>query len=214
MENNVCKINLNDGSQGTGFFCKIPYNNIFLPVLITCNHVIDKQILEKEKNISISINNKNREIELENRIKYTNKDYDITIIEIKNENEINDYLEIDDLTIEISNAPKSIYIIQYEGKEEEVSVSFGILKNKDKINDYTFEHFCSTNKGSSGSPILNIRNNKIIGIHKEALKNNNYNRGTYLNYPIQEYINKYIYKYNKININNKKENCNIKYDNL
>ena len=29
MKNNVCKINLKDGNKGTGFFCKIPFNNIF-----------------------------------------------------------------------------------------------------------------------------------------------------------------------------------------
>ena len=80
--------------------------------------------------------------------------------------------------------------MQYKGEEEEVSVKYGILKNRDEKDNYTFEHLCSTKKGASGSPILNIKNNKIIGIHKEAYKNN-YNRGTFLNYPIQEYINKY-----------------------
>ena len=47
-------------------------------------------------------------------------------------------------------------------------------------------------KGSSGSPILNINNNKIIGIHKEGTKQ--YNKGTFLNYPIKEFI--------KLNTNN------------
>ena len=144
MKNNICQINLKDGSQGTWFFCKIPYKNTFLTVLITNNHVIDEKILEKEKNILISINNKNKEIKLENRKVYTNKDYDITIIEIKNKDGINNYLEIDDNILEnisnISYIKKSIYIIQYEGKEEEASVSYGILKNIDESNNYTFEH--------------------------------------------------------------------------
>ena len=34
-----------------------------------------------------------------NRIKYTNKEYDITIIELKKEDEINDFLELDELII-------------------------------------------------------------------------------------------------------------------
>ena len=178
--------------------------------MITNNHVIDEKILEKEKNILISINKKNKEIKLENRKVYTNKDYDTTIIEIKNKDGIDNYLEVDDNILEnisnISYIKKSIYIIQYEGKEEEASVSYGILKNIDESNNYTFEHLCSTEKGSSGSPILNIKNNKIIGIHKEAYKNN-YNRGTFLNYPIQEYINNYLIeefneKYNVIVDNN------------
>ena len=201
MKNYVCKINLKDGSKGTGFFCKIPFNNTFLTVLITNNHVIDENILEKEKKISISINGKDELIELENRKTYTNKVYDTTIIEIKNK----DGIEIDDkILANISNDPyikKSIYIIQYEGNEEEVSVSYGILKNIDKSNNYTFHHLCSTEKGSSGSPILNIKNNKIIGIHKEAYKNNS-NRGTFLNYPIQEFINNILIEefMNKYNI--------------
>ena len=95
MEKKIFKICLNDGSKGTGFFCKIPFiNNKELKVLITNNHVIN---LEMGK-ITISINNNKeiREIDLNNRIKYTNKEYDITIIEIKEEDEIKDYLEIDE----------------------------------------------------------------------------------------------------------------------
>ena len=46
--------------------------------------------------------------------------------------------------------------------------------------------------GSSGSPILNLKNNKLIGIHKQGALN--YNIATFLNGPIKEFIN--------ININN------------
>jgi len=51
---------------------------------------------------------------------------------------------------------------------------------------HNFNHKCSTEGGSSGSPILNI-NNKLIGIHKESHQNN-CNIGTLLNYPIKEFI--------------------------
>ena len=34
-------------------------------------------------------------------------------------------------------------------------------------------HYCSTENGSSSSPILNISNNKIIGIHKKVQKQGN-----------------------------------------
>jgi len=60
---NIFKICWNDGSKGTGFFCKKPYiNNKELKVLITNNHIIN---LEMEK-ITISINNDKeiKEIEL------------------------------------------------------------------------------------------------------------------------------------------------------
>ena len=64
---------------------------------------------------------------------------------------------------------------------------------------------------SSGSPILNIKNNKLIGIHKES-KNKNYNKGLFLNYPIKEYIQLYNNKggNNKLEEFNKKYNLNIK----
>ena len=62
---------------------------------------------------------------------------------------------------------------------------------------------------SSGSPILNIKNNKIIGIHKAGNSNNAYNKGLFLNEPIKEFIelnsNKYLIK--KFN---KRYNVNIK----
>ena len=65
-------------------------------------------------------------------------------------------------------------------------------------------HKCSTDNGSSGSPILNLENNKLIGIHSKGT-NYNYNMGTLLKLPIQDFINKKLnqnIEKNKININN------------
>ena len=45
----------------------------------------------------------------------------------------------------------------------EASVSYGIIEKKE--NEYEFRHLCSTKAGSSGAPILNLKTNKIIGIH-------------------------------------------------
>ena len=47
MKKSICKILLGK-KKGTGFFCKIPFGNNLLPVLITNNHIIDEIIL-KEK---------------------------------------------------------------------------------------------------------------------------------------------------------------------
>ena len=200
MEKNICKIKIGN-EQGTGFFCKIPFPdmNNMLSVLITNNHVINEKILNiKDYNIEIDIKIENniKKLNLNNRIKYTNKEYDITIIEIK-KNEINNYLELDDNIINdiINNnnynkeyIDETIYIIQYP--ENKLSVSYGIL---DKIlldKNYNFNHKYSTKGGSSGSPILNINNNKIIGIHKEGNYNNS-NKGLFLNFPIKEFIKLY-----------------------
>ena len=198
MERNICKINIGK-IQGTGFFVKISFPNKenMLPVLMTNNHVINDDILNQE-NVKLKLDIEKEEdlkeiILNKNRMKYTNKEYDITIIEIKPEDNINNYLELDENIINdlVNNINKNkgyinktIYIIQYP--EGELSVSYGILDKIYEDKKYNFNHKCSTRGGSSGSPILNI-NNKIIGIHKEG-NNKQYNKGTFLNYPIKEFI--------------------------
>jgi len=86
MENCICEIYPKEGKIGTGFFCKIPINNILLPVLITNNHVLNKNDIDNNKIIKLTIDNKVKSIEIDNsRKKYTNSDenIDLTIIEIK-----------------------------------------------------------------------------------------------------------------------------------
>ena len=132
MERNICKINIGE-EQGTGFFCKIPFpnQNKMLPVFITNNHVINKDTLNKEKiKLDIKEAETMKEIKLNNRMKYTNEEYDITIIEIKTEDNINHYLELDDIILndiisdenynkEYKN--ETIYIIQYPENKLKIS---------------------------------------------------------------------------------------------
>ena len=214
MKNFICKIRIGN-KRGTGFFCKIPFpdkNNI-IPVFITNNHVINK--LNDEISIYIEGESQERKI-------FTNSDrmiymsdennYDISIIEIKEEDNIKNYLELDEKIInDILNKnnnnkndkyiDENIYIIQYpEGK---LSVSYGILQGLYENKKYDFQHSCSTRLGSSGSPVLNINNNKIIGIHKKGATK--FNKGTFISEPIKEFIKKYGKKNkddNNKNINN------------
>ena len=54
-----------------------------------------------------------KKINLNNRMKYTNKEYDITIIELKEKDNIKNYLELDDNIINDLNEEyidKTIYI--------------------------------------------------------------------------------------------------------
>ena len=46
-------------------------------------------------------------------------------------------------------------------------VSYGLLSYMKNGN---LKHYCSTEDGSSGSPILSLDSNKVIGIHKGCLK--------------------------------------------
>ena len=182
-----------------------------LPVLITNNHIINEEILNKNnENITLYMQEMGKKnIDLNNRITYTNKEYDITIVEILKKDEINDYLKLDeDIITDIINKKienkndkfidKTMYILQYP--ESNLSVSYGILENICEDKNFNFRHKCSTRNGSSGSPILNINNNKIIGIHKRS-KISKYNIGTFLNYPIKDFINKNINKDIKKEIN-------------
>ena len=207
MKKCICKININSEKGGTGFFCYIPSHD--KKVIITNNHIIDEDTLKKNNKLEVKLYDDQKiEIELNDKKMYTNIEYDTTIIEIKKEEEkkITDYIDyiyLDENIYkdkEIIN--KSIYILQYPrcftGSLEQIaSVSYGIIKDKDKYNIY---HLCSTNHGSSGSPILDLLNNKVIGIHIAGPKDNkNPNLGVDLNYPIKEFLN----SKNLI----KKENC-------
>ena len=80
----ICKIKCNDGSHGTGFFCNILDNWNTLKVLITNNHVLEKEDILIGKKIKFSINNDEIDYEIEidkSRKIYTSDKYDITIIE-------------------------------------------------------------------------------------------------------------------------------------
>ena len=99
MENCICKIYKNNGAKGTGFFCEIPYNNKLLKVLITNNHIINQDIINKGSTINLTFKNDKikKQIQLNNNRKYyTNEFLDTIIIQIIEDDDINYYLELDD----------------------------------------------------------------------------------------------------------------------
>ena len=51
----ICKICGKEGGVGTGFFCKIEYENELVPVLITNYHVIDDKFVESNDDLKIYI---------------------------------------------------------------------------------------------------------------------------------------------------------------
>ena len=61
MKISICKIKKEKEKDifGTGFFCKIPFPDQFtlLPVLITCNHVLDINDISIGNKINFSLNN-------------------------------------------------------------------------------------------------------------------------------------------------------------
>ena len=186
MKNCVCKIH-NGQKKGTGFFAKLSFKNQLIKVLITNNHVLGENEILPGNTISISLNNKKsiRNIKIDSeRKRYTNKNYDTTIIELNEKDNINNYLTFDKQILERINSEKveisvntnkgfnnlyekeSIYILNYF---EEIRVSYGLLNS---INGYQIKHKCSTTEGASGSPILSLESNEVIGIHNKGSNNN------------------------------------------
>ena len=86
MENNLYIIQKSDGQEGIGFFTKInlPFIKQSIQVLITHNDFIDDSIIQQNnQKIKVIQNKKLKEIKLDNRIIYSNKEYNITFIEVK-----------------------------------------------------------------------------------------------------------------------------------
>ena len=209
MKYSICKIE-NKNGKGTGFFCKILNNKL----LITNNHVINKEIINDNNLIKVKLNDNKIKKDIKIKNYYMSIEYDTTIIEISDSDENINYLEIDDDILDDENIyNENIYIIQYPkyGNEQKGAVSYGILNELE--NKYNITYYCSTDHGSSGSPILKLSNKKIIGIHKEAVSKYNYNRGTLLKYPINEYLKKFNkFKNNKIKLELKIEKDDINKD--
>ena len=211
----VCKIVKDNEQTGTGFLCKIPFPDEFnlLPVLITCYHVLGEEDIKEGKKINITFNNdeinKTIIIDKERKI-YTSirNEFDTTIIQIKENDKLNmkDFLDIDELlfkndNLDIYNERKDIYLIHYPNGFK-IKISFGTIKDL-SLDKYEIDHLCSTEMGSSGCPIFNLSNFKIMGIHKGDHKKFNWKVGTALRGPI-DYFNKII----NLNANLKNENNN------
>ena len=202
---NICKIHYRKSMENTeltatGFFCSIPngsngWNS--LKVLITNNHVLNKNDISIDKIVKFSLNNEKNfyEIKIDKfRKVYTDKTYDITIIELKEQDKLENisFFDIDNRIFredfkELLLNEKIILLHYPQGIE--MKYSDGNLIN---INDdnFTIRHSCDSIYGSSGGPIINLIDYKVIGIHKGGNSNRNYNLGTFLKAPLEDFYNK------------------------
>ena len=210
MTKSICKVKNNE-IIGTGFFCQIPFiNNSKMNVLITSYQIIDDYYLNQNNKINIFINN--NELKVINltpdRKIFSTKNFNATIIEIKDSDNINNFLELDENIFRNDTIDyyqfQSIYILQYLFSGS-TCVSYGILN---KLNELNIEHTCFYESGSNGAPILNLSNNKVIGISLDSIKNNNFNSGIILKYAVEEFKNKYT------NINQQFMNNNFQMPNM
>ena len=215
MKKSICKIDCNDGGNGTGFLCEIScgdWVSLSYKVLITNDHVLNQKDILPNKKIKISLDNENKILEIfidKSRITYNNPKYDISIIEIKQSDGLNkdSFIKIDESIF--SDNPNRIYmkkpayLLQYP-KGKEVKIGQGIIKSisDDYKNIY---HYCYSYFGSSGGPIIDMESFKVIGIHKGAGKSGKWNVGTFMRLPIEEFIKIINIKRNKNNSENANE---------
>ena len=201
MRKCLCKI-VSENMRSTGFFCKIPYPDMshLLPVLVTADFAFRKGI-KKGDSINISIND-DQELKTikidDNRKIFINKQYNTAFIELTPEDKINDFLEIDydifqkENYAEYAYPMKSIYVLHYP-KGHIAAMNPGTLK-KFLDDKKEFSHYCNTQAGSSGGPILLLDNFKVIGFHKASRSDMDYNIGGFIKYPIEEFIKNSIGK--------------------
>ena len=218
MKNCLCKIGTYSNTISFGFFCRFGYKNKRFKILITEYlgnimeyHDLHFKIGKKEKSIYLDIN----------RLIFYNEKYNITIFEIKDDDDINYFLEFDNKLLEEENNQQnlekkinSIYFLFL--KSGEIKFCFGNLKG---INDfkmdisfynfqfeenipffYTISEIDEKNKAKA-FPILDLKNNKLIG------KLSSSGSSIFLKFPLMEYLQYYSYNKNVIkDINPKKLN--------
>ena len=96
----ICKIYCKDGKRGNGFFCNITNDWDVVPALMTNYHVLEPNDIQPGKTIEFSLDNDLKKIKIlidNERKTYSNKSYDVTIIEIKKDDNINrkSFFELD-----------------------------------------------------------------------------------------------------------------------
>jgi surface protein len=189
MSNSFCKINEYD----IGFFCHIKYYDEKIPVMIINNYIRDK---DYNGTIEVIMNNKHKKIELGN-VRYKNKEYNISILEIKeNKNEKYNFIEIDDKIYSKDSYMyynnESIYILQMNNINN-IFVSYGVIE---EIIDTKISYIANLYHKSNFSLIFNL-NNKLIGIGGYNYRQELNNIGIYFNEIINDFINQY--RYNRSN---------------
>ena len=194
MKHSICYLCCNECCDN-GFFCKIPYKGKLLKTLIVCNHIINEKIITLN-DIKISFNNQKYALELNSgadRIIYSSTEYDVTFIEIKDEDNLKfvQFLELDDLLLEEKYSlsqylnKSSVYIPHYYSGGSGVCVSYGFIGNI-SLDEKLFKIKINTEHNSS-SPILNVKTNKVLGIKAGRDLKSNFNIGISLKQPIIEF---------------------------
>ena len=168
--NYICEIKMEINEDGKykyissmGLLCNIKDKN--MKAIITYSNIINLDILNKENKLIYFKNNKEKkEIDLKkSRFKYVYDD--ITIIEIlENEEDINNYIEIDDYIKSNDYKDEEIILIEYNKNNK-------IKYIDDKIKENNNDNFICYNNNNIKEGIIILKDNlKLIGIINENNK--------------------------------------------
>ena len=178
----------NEGRKGFGILCKIsiPETKSTLPILITSTDFIGKKEIETQKKIEFNLDNKAYVLNTDEKRKtFINEDkYKISIIELKDEDNlsVDSFFEIEEKNELIKKITTVGLLVNNSGKNIECFICK--IKNINE-NGYNFEYECKNNNEKFiGNPIINMKNNKLIGIQTSS------GIGTLLMNPIKEFIEK------------------------
>ena len=181
----LCEINIFKDSfpdKKNGFFCTISYESKKIKVLIT----EFQEALQNVNTITIYLFCPDHSIELDlgsNRLTYLSRNYGLSIIEIKNTDNINDFFEFDQeffnkkYYIQEKSRPYYIYFDIYFGNFE---------YNNDNDHKITINNDSSSYCFCFFSPLLNEQN-KVIGI----IDCRDYKPRILLKKPIDEFLLQY-----------------------
>ena len=208
---NICRI-IKNGIIGNGFLCNVSdrtFKRLF-PILITSINILKYYDIYNDKKITLQFNNEEVKTLIINdgrKIYKINKEkFVIIFIEIKQSDgfDVNKFLEIDDLLykknesesdINIKEKKKDIYLIHYPNNEGNPLKTLTTMNNI-SIDKYKIRDLKSANEYSTGCPIFNCSNYKVIGIYNLYSNEINLNISNDLTLSINEYIK---------NMNNKNE---------
>ena len=187
VSKSICKLIFkNDDKEctRTGFFMSIKFEDeVLINCLIINNHIIDRKI-SSNNNIQLQIgdNKKTFNIGQERYKKYFKMPFDITLIEILNEDEF--IKDVNFLSYDLNYIKygcdyylnKEIFILQHPYSE----VIYSAIGKINTIKNCEFEYNAETCPDSSGSPVILFENNCVIGIHKGTKKNSENKIGIFI----------------------------------
>ena len=145
---------------------------------------------------------------------YFPKNKDITIIEVKSNDIIYQYIEFLNYDMNYKNGYKIYKNIDVFSVEHPLGESAACASGKIiNLNGYEFSHTIPTDNGSSGCPIILLNNNinfiQVIGIHKESDKTKKLNYGAFIAEIFKANINNNINENVIINNSNNYDSINL-----